>query len=359
MIRFYALLIVFQLIALSGAAGQTTSTVSCGDYAIRSGEVVKVHLAFDKPPSVDGASLQVTAHGPDGTTNLIFGYARTKPETSQYEVPLRIPDTAVGGVWTVSGVRIYIEGREPYEVPFKGCTFPVIASIKPVLPANAAVSVNPSQTQFLRKEAVRVQSEVQQLKSAFQDRVSSNLAGSIPTLLRNKLNDSEKSLDATQLAFQKLGSSTDQQPHADIFFDDLRRGYKTAVSQLNSSAAVAAPLQGAQLLFVSNASLTPEPLLALALRPLERTELAFSTVADSSSLVFDLVVETSPPGATVSYYRQGDAPHPSPDVTKATIHGLAYAVWMVRVEMSGYRPAVREHDPFVEPNHVVHVDLEK
>jgi len=358
MIRFCIVLPAFQAIALACAIGQTSNAVSCGDYPIRAGEQLKVKITLDKAPSVVGAFIQVFADDPGKTNNLVFGHTQSREGVSQYEVPIDIPATAVGGTWTVLGVKIYIEGRPAYDVPFTPCTFQVIATVKPLLPTNAAVSVNPSQTQFLRKEVLQVQSQVQQLKSQYQEYATSNQMGSIPSLLRTNLSDSEKSLNATQLAFQKLGSNTDQQPHADIFFDDLRRGYRNAISELNSSAALAAP-RGARLMFVSSGASSPESLLELALRPLERTELAFRTVADSASLVFDLVVETSPPGATVSYYRQGDAPRPSSEVTRAIIHGLAYAVWNVRVELPDYKVRVVEHDPFVEPNHVIHVDLVK
>ena len=76
--------------------------------------------------------------------------------------------------------------------------------------------------------------------------------------------------------------------------------------------------------------------------------------------MFDLVVESSPQGAKITYFRKGDAtPRTSSDMTRAIIRGLPYAVWIVRLEMNGFKPAVLEFDPFTEPNTVVHVDLQK
>jgi hypothetical protein len=359
MSRFAVALLALQAITFACAAGQTSSTVSCGDYPIRAGETLKVQLRFDKPSDVDGGRIQVALRPPNASSIAggAFGYAETKIGVNQYEIPVRIPLSAVGGDWTLDGVRLYIEGRDPYEVPVTHCTFKIIATIKPALPTVASVSVNPSQTQLLRNEAVRVQSRMEQLKSTFQEYVSSNQTSSLSELLRKNLNQSKNSLDATQAAFQKLGSNPDQQPQAGIFFEDLRRGYGDAISQLSRSAGGLAP----RLWHVSNTLLSQEPpLLALALRPLERNALAFSAVANSGSLVFDLVVESSPPGARVSYFRKGDAtPRTSSDVTKALIRGLPYAVWIVRLEMTGYKSTVLEFDPFVEPNTVVHVDLQK
>jgi len=105
--------------------------------------------------------------------------------------------------------------------------------------------------------------------------------------------------------------------------------------------------------------MTAEPLVALTLRPMEQNELAYKVVADEGSLVFDLEVDSTPEGAAVSYYRKGDPPHANPDPTRSTIHSLPYAIWIIHFEKTGYRSEDREHDPFREPNHLVHVDLQK
>jgi len=355
--RFFVALLVFKTIALACAAGQTASTASCGDYSIRAGETLKIQLKFDKPVDVDGGQIQLVITPPNAIVGGLYGSAQTKSGVDRYEIPVKIPLSATGGDWMLDRVKLYIEGREPYAVPVTHCTFKIIAALKPTLPTAASASISPSQTQLLRKEALNVQTRMEQLKSTFQQYVSSNQTGSLSDVLRNSLTQSKNSLDGTQTEFQRLGSDPKQQPNADILFDDLRRGYGDAISQLSRSARGAAP----QLWRVSNSLLAQEPpLLALALHPLERNARAFSTVADSGSLVFDLVVESSPQGAKITYFRKGDAtPRTSSDMTRAIIRGLPYAVWIVRLEMNGFKPAVLEFDPFTEPNTVVHVDLQK
>ncbi len=357
--RFFVALLVFETIALACAAGQTRSTVSCGDYPVKAGETLTVNLKFDKPLDVDGGKIQLVITPPNAAAGVagIYSHVQTKSGIDHYEIPIHVPVTVAGGDWTLDRVTLYIEGREAYPVPVTHCTFKIIAALKPTLPTAASASISPSQTQLLRKEALNVQTRMEQLKSTFQQYVSSNQTGSLSDVLRNSLTQSKNSLEGTQTEFQRLGSDPKQQAHADILFDDLRRGYGDAISQLSRSARGAAP----QLWRVSNSLLVQEPpLLALALHPLERNARAFSTVADSGSLVFDLVVESSPQGAKITYFRKGDAtPRTSSDMTRAIIRGLPYAVWIVRLEMNGFKPAVLEFDPFTEPNTVVHVDLQK
>jgi hypothetical protein len=85
--------------------------------------------------------------------------------------------------------------------------------------------------------------------------------------------------------------------------------------------------------------------------------LAYNVVVDTGSLTFDLKIMSNPSGALVSYYRRGDPPHPYADPTTAVIPSLPYATWYVRVEKQGYKPVVREHDPFHATDHVLIVEL--
>ena len=263
------------------------------------GEKRKIQLKFDKSLDVDGGKIQLVITPPNAIAGGLYGNAQTKSGVDRYEIPVQIPLSATGGDWMLDRVNLYIEGREPYAVPVTHCTFKIIAALKPTLPTAASASISPSQTQLLRKEALNVQTRMEQLKSTFQQYVSSNETGSLSDVLRNSLTQSKNSLDGTQTEFQRLGSDPKQQPNADILFDDLRRGYGDAISQLSRSARGAAP----QLWRVSNSPLAQEPpLLAMALHPLERNARAFSTVADSGSLVFDLVVGSSPQGAKITYF---------------------------------------------------------
>ena len=95
------------------------------------------------------------------------------------------------------------------------------------------------------------------------------------------------------------------------------------------------------------------------MRSFEQNELAYQTVADAQSLVFNLDVQSVPEGATVCYHRRNDPCHQHPNETNSTIPALPYAIWIVHFEKAGYRPEDREHDPFRESNHVIVVELRK
>jgi hypothetical protein len=93
------------------------------------------------------------------------------------------------------------------------------------------------------------------------------------------------------------------------------------------------------------------------LRALEQNELAYSIVADSGRLTFDLDVKSVPTGAVISYKRRGDDYRRNADPTDATIKALPYAIWVVQFQKTGYQNEEREHDPFREPNHVLTIEL--
>jgi hypothetical protein len=93
------------------------------------------------------------------------------------------------------------------------------------------------------------------------------------------------------------------------------------------------------------------------LRALEHNERAYETVSSVGTLVFDLEVGSTPPGANISYRRRGDVFQPAPDPTNATIKSLPFAIWIVRVEAPGMQPQEKEHNALNENYHVLHFDL--
>lgn len=335
------------------AAGQASASLDC-DYVVKAGEPFKVRLTFDQSPSVEESSVIVFIEGP-GQAEL-EGATAMKPGTKTYEVPIIIPRTTIGGLWHVIQVRVVLPGRPGIFLPFKKCEFQIASISDPVLPTKADIAISASQSQLLRREAARVQARIQQIKSQVSEYEVANHKGTLTPLLRQTLVESVKALEATQEEFLKLATIEEQRPNAQVFFSDLGKSYQDAISQMNRSASGA----GGRLVRVSDErKQTAEPLIALTLRPMEQNELAYKVVADEGSLVFDLVVDSTPEGAAVSYHRKGDQPRANPDSTRSTIHSLPYAIWIVHFEKPGYRPEDREHDPFREPNHVLHVDLQK
>jgi len=336
------------------AIGQTSASLDC-DYRVKAGEPFNVRVKLDQAPNVEGIPLIVFIEGPESAQ--LAGSVMMKPGTDTYEVPITIPPTAVGGTWSVIQVRISPSGRSENRLPYTNCAFQIIPIPGLVLPTRADVAVSASQSQLLRREAIQLQARIQQVKSKVSEYEASNHRGTLTPLLRTALIDSVSALRVTQDEFLKLGTTKEQRPNAEVFFSDLGQTYQAAISQMSHSASAATQL--GRLIRVSDDKKSAEPLVALALRPMEQNELAYKVVADEGSLVFDLEVDSTPEGAVVTYFRKGDQPRANPDPTRSTIHSLPYAIWIVHLEKVGYRPEDREHDPFREPNHVIHVDLQK
>jgi len=93
------------------------------------------------------------------------------------------------------------------------------------------------------------------------------------------------------------------------------------------------------------------------LRALEHNEPTYETVSSVGSLVFDLEVGSTPPGANITYRRRGDVFQPAPDPTNVTIKSLPLAIWIVHVEAPGMQPQEKEHNALNENYHVLHFDL--
>jgi hypothetical protein len=349
-----AMLIFVLALGQCLAAGQTSVTLDC-DYTVRAGEPLNIRVAVDQAPSVGGIPMIVYIEGPGGAQ--LSGAVILSPGKETYEVPIEIPATTVGGIWRVILVRLNPRGRTNTDLVFKKCEFPIAAIPGLVLPSKADVAISASQGQLLRREAIRVQARIQQVKSEVSDYDLANHKGALTPLLRQALIDSVSALQATQEDFSKLAVGQEQRSNAEVFFGDLSKTYHDAISHLGRSAAEIT--KGGRLVRVSDEKKTAEPLVALALRPMEQNELAYKVVADEGSLVFDLEVDSTPEGAVVSYHRKGDQPRPNPDPTRSMIRSLPYAIWIIHFEKPGYRAEDREHDPFREPNHVVHVDLQK
>jgi len=84
-----------------------------------------------------------------------------KPGIRTYDVPIDIPRTTVGGTWNVIQVRVISPGRPLTLLPFNKCEFQIAPIPGILLPTRADVGISASQSQLLRKEAVRVQARIQ------------------------------------------------------------------------------------------------------------------------------------------------------------------------------------------------------
>jgi len=330
--------------------------VSRAPAEIGAGETFEFTVKLDKAPNFPGGQVSYSVQAPMVSFGESCVESAEAPVHRVYHCGFTVPHTAMGGIWTIQEIR-FIEGAMSYSLPFNRTSFRVIPKTGLILPTSAEVTVNLNQKQLLRREAGRIGERIQQLKSTIAEYSGGAAQNAVAPLLKRNLADSVEALKTTQGEFTKLTTAEGQQANAMVFFDDLLRSYNSAISHLG-------PLRSelkrrAQVIAVSEKSASTEPLLALTLRPMEQNELAYKIVADEGSLTFDLEADSTPEGAKISYFRRGDPPHENPDQTRATIPKLPYAIWTIRFEKPGYRAVEREHDPFREPNHVVHVDLQK
>jgi hypothetical protein len=330
-----------------------------GDEIVQAGETANLVITLDRAPNFEG-SIQITIIGPA----ITYGYGvTTKPGERVYQAPFAVPPAAPPGTWTVSKIT-FTGGGQPVELAFKGLSFKVIPKPGLVFPSSAEVTINPSQTQLLRREAARLQQRIQDLKANLTKQA--NPAGSgVVELLRANTKEAFQALEETQSTFHKLAGPESQAGAAEIFFGDLRKSYEDVLLDLERERT--RPSLGGSLgwpfLMVTTWTPTPQtryPVLAQAVfRAFEQNELAYKIVSDSGTLVFDLDVSSSPTGATVSYRRRGDHYRQNVNPTNTVIKELPYAIWQVRFQKQGYREEEREHDPFRDPNHFVHVELQR
>jgi hypothetical protein len=323
---------------------------------IKAGEPFDFTVDLDPAPNIETGSVQFTISGP--TPNETFGsgcYQVSGDKPSHYRCRFTTAMTASGGLWQVKEIH-FLEGVTNVPLKFTPVSFSVIANSGIILPKNAKVSVNVSQVQLLRRAAGKLRDQIQFIKVAVKEREKIGTQEQLRALLHNSLVESLDALTETRKQFASLAADKVQSANADVFFDDLSHAYNTALSRLKSVQA-----SGPHLVSASDQKrgIDAEPLLSLTLRPMEQNELAYNTVAAQGSLTFDLEADSTPEGAAVTYSRKGDnKPTPNPDPTRATIHSLPYAIWIIHFEKPKYKSEEREHDPFREPNHVVHVDLQ-
>jgi hypothetical protein len=356
-VQFVLTPVLLTLCGACLAVGQESATLSVPDI-VKAGETVNFEIRLDRAPNYDGAILYYIS---SARVNIQSGVLVKAGETV-CRGTLAVPVDAPSGAWAFSRLTFSYGSRE-VELAFKKRTFEVVGNSNLVYPTSAEVAVNPSQAQLLRREAVQVQQRLRSLKAAL---ASGQGAEQTTSTLRRSVQESVQSLDATASAFHQLATGKSQPPEAQVFFADLRVSYSDALDEVNRRAAYDGPEEpfpSLRLVSLVRAQSKRQrastyPLLAQpVIRALEQNELAYSLVAETGSLTFDLEVNSVPAGAEISYKRRGDdyQQHPSP--TNSVVKSLPYAIWMVRLQKPGYQVQELEHDPFREPNHVINVEL--
>lgn len=348
-----------SLIAIfcSTALTQTSTTVH-GPEFVKAGETFTLVITVDRAPNFSGSTLYFIVRPKDIETGQGYGI-QLDPNKTEYSQQVQIPEAAIGGTWSVTEFKFGsgMPGSPLTPLPFTKYSFQVIPKKGLVYPTSAAVGMRPSQTQLLRTEAIQLQARIQELKGQILEHKSDS---KLTKLLRENIRSAIQALDDTEQQFRSLDSSSKQEGNSHVFFDDLRTSYRAADHLITAEEV---KLHNSNFLRVAaqqKAESGIYPLVAQpVLRAFEQNELAYNTVADAQSLTFDLEVSSYPAGATVSFKRRGDEFKKSPNPTDSTIKALTFAIWIVRFEKEGFLAIDKEHNPFVESNHAITVQLPK
>ena len=356
-------LIVFFTLASPIIAAQESVTVNVPDIA-KAGETVTVGITLDKAPNFDGGSVLVWVTGPGGWDLQSGAMVTRGSNVTVYS--FRLPIDADPGTYTIDRLK-FSAGSKMHDLHFTPVSFRVIGNAGLIIPSSAEVAINPTQAQLLRREATRLQLQIQQLKAELSTESNASERGR-GEILRDRVQGEIKSLQETASRFRKLGTQGTKNDASEVFFADLHTSYDEVLSALGQRQAtdlqlgprvVAAALSASQH-GADRRDGVKYNLAALAVfRVFEQNEIAYTLVADTGSLTFDLAVSSSPEGAAVSYRRRGDPYLSDPNPTNSVIKALPYAIWIVRFQKPGFRDREIEHDPFREPNHIVTAALIK
>jgi hypothetical protein len=199
------------------------------------------------------------------------------------------------------------------------------------------VTVTAAQANLLSQEARAVADRRTQLVKSLG---TLETAGPFSEQKKTLIAGVESEVSAVRRTRERFTPSADQRAAADTFFDDWARQYTTISNQLAGLEPAAYP-----------------PARDGTIRLLSDNEKAYATVAGTRSLTFDLLVTSTPAGASVEFKREGDRDYErNPDLTNATLKNLVRAIWIVRATR-GAEAQEKTYNPFRDPNNVLHFDF--
>jgi hypothetical protein len=354
-----ALLLVLAsptMLARAQAPDSVSAYVTAGNGPFKAGDAIPVHIELNSAPNILHGFVMVQFNGPGPAAAT--GQTSTSPDKKSYDLSVVIPDDAPGGKWVLSNVYVgSATGMQQSYLKFKAVTVEVTQDKTFSLPTEASVSISPSQTQLLRERATEVQNRLDTLKANLRTLTTTKPNARIQNLLRQTVRDADGALTGTEQSFLEFVTDTKQKQAANIFFSDLHAAYQTALKITELKAST----QSATITNVAYRQSQPSnyPAVAEAIFPaFEQNQIAYTVVADTGSLTFDLEVRSLPEGAKVTYGRRGDSSFQElQDPTDSTIRALPYAVWTVRFEKKDFVTVQRDHNALTERNHVMTVEL--
>jgi hypothetical protein len=203
------------------------------------------------------------------------------------------------------------------------------------------VTINTAQADLLRAEAQLLSNRINQAAPQIRNLEASGTFGTLKTIFVTRASMEVNAVSQTRIAFVNLSQNAAQRQAAQVFFGDLIARYTTSSNAFKT-------FENAQYPRIRDN----------ALQVIEDNKYAYSYVAMSGSLTFDLDVNSTPVGAAVSYRRAGDSYLPHPNPTATTVRNLTYAVWTVKARLANSEQE-KEHNPYRESNHVVHFDFQR
>lgn len=203
------------------------------------------------------------------------------------------------------------------------------------------IRLTPDQVMILKSAARSVTTRKKSANFKLKGLEAQREMGQVRMALFSTLSDEQKEVQKTQDSFEKFSSTEEARQASKVFFGDILNLYSTVGTSL-------------QVFKTQEYRIVRDNTLQL----FDHTHSAYTLVAQRASLTFDLEVRSTPPEATVSHRRKGDAYTTHPRLTNTTIRNLVYATWQVRAELKGYRPQEKTYDPFRDPSNVLEFALQ-
>jgi hypothetical protein len=344
--------------------------------------VVKVNLVeFPKglkPECALKLSGFVEQVSPNGRPNpssfrVPLDQVELKPDQQSYEMSGSFAPDLPSGTWqgTVS-LNSYVKpqpGMRPRPgapwtcrtPPLEGNTqllLVVSSSATLVTPTSVAVTVNPSQIQLLSGEADRLKAKERDLDEQLRSRdLVANRA-----LLKNSLQEAVTDVDTTEATFKQRGVDPEASRAINIFFDDIRFSYGEALEAMANESAQGTPI-GPQLKAVKGFSGGPTVRLTRAssavLASILHNAKAYDIAVSTKTLTFSLDVFSDPKGAKISYRQRGGNYQFLDHETDWQIENLPRAVYLIRLQKTGYRDEERTFDAVDSTRSSITIPLER
>ena len=204
------------------------------------------------------------------------------------------------------------------------------------------VGINGEQIALLQREAEALVTHTVQSRKQFMQAETQPALNVRRDALSRGISTATELVNRTKMAFQKLSTGDQQNQATQIFFGSIQDRYR----QLSSDAE--------RLQFADYGRVRDR-----VLGTFEGNVAIYRIVAKSKSMSFDLNVESKPQEAAISYKRTGDPYKYHAKPTNSVVENLVYAVWRIRVQLSGYQDDEKDYDPWTQSDRTIRFELKR